>query len=40
MPMFVWRDRKINWRLRDARPKAGMRAASVIMRDPVLDNDT
>jgi hypothetical protein len=39
MPMFVWRDRKIDWRIRDSRPKAGMGVASDIMCDPVLDKD-
>jgi hypothetical protein len=24
MPTFVWCDRKIDWRIRDARPKAGV----------------
>jgi hypothetical protein len=38
--MFVWSDRKIDWRIRDSRPKAGVAAASIIMHDPVLGNDT
>jgi hypothetical protein len=40
MPMFVWRDRKTDWRIRDSRPKAGMGSTSIVMRDPVLRNDT
>jgi hypothetical protein len=30
MPMFVWRDRKIDLRIQDAWPKAGMGSASIV----------
>ena len=39
MPMFVWCVRKIDGRIRDSRPKAGMVVAEIIMRDPVLRNE-
>ena len=39
MPMFVWRDRKIDWRIRDAWPKAAVGSTSIVMCDPVFCND-
>ena len=35
MPMFVWCDRKIDWWIRDAWPKAAMGSTSIVMCDPV-----
>ena len=40
MPMSLWTDRKIDWRVRDAWPRSGMGSAPVIMRDAVLRNET
>ena len=39
MPMFVWSDRKTDWRIRDAWPKTGVGPTSIVMRDPVFCND-
>ena len=30
MPMFVWSYRKIDWRIRDARPKAGVGSGAIV----------
>ena len=37
--LLEW-DRKGGWRIRDSRTKANVGAASIIMRDPALRNDT
>ena len=39
MTMFVWSDSKIDWRIRDAWPKAGVGPTSIVMCDPVFCND-
>ena len=39
MPMFVWRDRKLDWRIRHTWPKAGVGSTSIVMCDPVFCND-
>ena len=36
MPMFMWRDRKLEWRIRDAWPKAHVRPTLVVMCDPLF----
>jgi hypothetical protein len=40
MPMFVWSDRKLDWRIRDAWSKAHVGPTSIVMRDPVLRNES
>jgi hypothetical protein len=35
MPIFMWSDRKIDWQIRDAWPKAGMGAVAILVRDPI-----
>ena len=40
IPVVVWSDREIDWRIRDSRPKAGVGATSNILHAPVLGNDT
>jgi hypothetical protein len=39
MPIFVRRDRQIDWRIWDARTKADVGAAEIVMRDPVFRNN-
>ena len=39
MLMFVRCDRKIDWRIWDSWPKAGVGSASIVMCDPVFRND-
>ena len=40
MPMFVWCDRKIDWRIRDAWPKAAVGPTSIVMCNPVFRNES
>jgi hypothetical protein len=39
MPMFVWCDRKIDWRIRDARSPAAVEATPIVMFNPVFCDD-
>jgi hypothetical protein len=33
MAMSVWRDRELEWRIRDSWPEAGMGSTAIVMRD-------
>lgn len=40
MSMFVRYDRKISGRIWESWPQAGVRSAAIMMRAPILDNES